>query len=78
VESLPPLNKDDGNCVLHDADGEPLDKDLDVEGIPLDQDNVDPLVKDEDIDGEPFDIPVDDADGEPLDEDCAALREENV
>jgi hypothetical protein len=89
VESLkvenscnPPLNQDDNvhddNRVSLGRDGKPLERDLDVEGIPLDQDdaNGDPLVKDEDIDGEPFD--TDDADGEPLEEDCAALREETV
>jgi hypothetical protein len=76
VESLkvqtschPPLNEDDNfhdnNHVSHYADGQPLDKDLDVGGIPLDQDDADgvPLDADEDIDGEPFDM--DEAEGNP-------------
>jgi hypothetical protein len=58
TSSSPPLNKDDNvhgdNRVSHD--GKPLDKDLDVDGIRLDQDDADgePVVKDEYIDGEPF------------------------
>jgi hypothetical protein len=80
--SNPPLNIDDNvhddNRVSYDADGQPLDKDIDVEGIPLDKDDADgeplakdeadgePLVKEEDIDGEPFDM--DNVDGEQLDE----------
>jgi hypothetical protein len=80
TSSNPPLHEDvhvhDGR-VSHDADGQPLDKKLDIDGIPLDQDDADgePLDEDDDIDGEPFDI--DDADGEPLEEDGVTLREEH-
>jgi RNA recognition motif-containing protein len=71
-----PLNDEgnvrDNNRVSHDADGQPVVKNLDIDGIPLDQDDADgePLDADEDIDGEPLDM---DADGQPLDKDVDGI-----
>jgi hypothetical protein len=66
TSSNPPLNEGGNNRVSNDADGQPLDKDLDVDGLPLGQDDADgePLDEDEDIDG----IDENDIDGEGLDE----------
>lgn len=45
-----------------DADGEPMDEDSDVDGVPVDDVDGDPMAQD--VDG----VPIDDVDGVPLDD----------
>lgn len=45
-----------------DEDGEPMDEDSDIDGVPVDDVDGEPMV--EDVDG----VPIDDVDGDPLDD----------
>ncbi|KAI0075111.1 hypothetical protein K474DRAFT_1691944 [Panus rudis PR-1116 ss-1] len=65
AEEVPPV------AAVEDEDGEPMDEGSDVDGVPVDDVDGEPIA--EDLDGEPMDDvdgePIGDVDGEPMKED---------